>query len=346
MRSLLCLYLVVIACASSASAATTNSSRSLLGALFHGLGIRRLCQGNACVGTADCQLGNVCLPNPSGCPARKCGRGNVTYVPGKAAVYENGLVLSQGLTSRLIAVTGQPVKFANGKQSNVPFHSLPDGAAVFVDPKTKNYKYVSNSEDENDGGVGSITFDRKGNVIGYDRLLSGTKRNCGGGKTFWNTWLSCEEVAGGEIWEVDPFTGKSRKTVMGTPYPALYESAAYDNRNPNYPTFYATIDRIDGPLLRYTPSAEAVAAATSSQDYSQLLHTAPSNAGAAYQYLVIDPNTKTFSWTWNVKEAEQSATQHYKNCEGLGTLFVTCAARWWTCQDLGFEHDLTVLLLP
>ncbi len=46
------------------------------------------------------------------------------------------------------------------------------------------YAYVSNDEgDENEGGAGSIVFDENGGVISYERLLNGTTRNCGGGKT-------------------------------------------------------------------------------------------------------------------------------------------------------------------
>jgi hypothetical protein len=83
------------------------------------------------------------------------GNAAVTYVPGKATVFENGLILSQGLKSRLIAQARLPVIYANGTQSSVPFHRRPDGAAIFLDPNSTNYKYVSNSEAYLGGGVGS-----------------------------------------------------------------------------------------------------------------------------------------------------------------------------------------------
>ena len=38
----------------------------------------------------------------------------------------------------------------------------------------------------------------------YKPLLRNTSRNCGGGLTPWNTWISCEEVRGGQCWQVDP----------------------------------------------------------------------------------------------------------------------------------------------
>jgi Bacterial protein of unknown function (DUF839) len=239
----------------------------------------------------------------------------ITYMPGKAVVHENGLVLSQGLASRLIAQSGERVVLANGDRSDDVFHELPDGAAVFLDPKSSNYKYVSNSESRHHGGVGSITFDKDGKVIGYDRLLSGTEMNCGGGKTFWNTWLTCEEHDDGQIWEVNPFSGKSKRTELGRGYSAPYESAAYDNRNVNRPTFYATIDREDGPLLKFTPPAAAVQQARASGDYSNLLHTSTDDE-SAYEYLVL--GDKTFSWTSRVGRAEENAARYYRSCEGLG----------------------------
>jgi Bacterial protein of unknown function (DUF839) len=181
----------------------------------------------------------------------------ITYVPGKATVRENGMILSQGLTSRLIAQSGKPVRYANGQQSSITFHTLPDGAAIFRDPSSTSYKYVSNSEASSNAGVGSITFDQFGNVTGYERLQSGTIRNCGGGKTFWNTWITCEETASGHVWEVDPFAKTARRTLLSQPYQAPWESAAYDNRDPSKPTFCVTADKSNGALLRFTPSAAA-----------------------------------------------------------------------------------------
>ena len=76
------------------------------------------------------------------------------------------------------------------------------GAAVFKKPGSCEWAYVSNSESSSEGGVGAIYFDCLGRVTEYKRLLTGTRRNCGGGKTFWGTWMTCEEYSNGQVWEV------------------------------------------------------------------------------------------------------------------------------------------------
>lgn len=121
----------------------------------------------------------------------------ITYTPGKLTRRENGLLLSEGLRSRLVAQTGQRVVLdgLNGfRISDQKFHVKPDGAAVFADPDTGGWIYVSNSEAKEEdygrglGGVGAIYFDRNGRTTGYRMIHTGTTANCSGGKTPWNTW--------------------------------------------------------------------------------------------------------------------------------------------------------------
>lgn len=66
-----------------------------------------------------------------------------------------------------------------------------------------SWYYVSNAEVSRDN-VGSMEFDAKGNVVGYQMVLKGTSVNCGGGRTPWNTWISGEEHSSGRLWQVDP----------------------------------------------------------------------------------------------------------------------------------------------
>lgn len=117
---------------------------------------------------------------------------NVTFLPGQLTVMERNLILSQGLTSKIIAVSGMPVLYENGQTSAADFHVWPDGAATFVDTRPGNndggWVWVSNAEDKN-GGVGSMTFDKNGNVVDYRMILTSTVYNCNGGKTPWYVYI-------------------------------------------------------------------------------------------------------------------------------------------------------------
>jgi hypothetical protein len=255
------------------------------------------------------------------------GSPNVTYIPGKLTVEENGLLLSTGLTSRLIAHSGKRVPLSNGKKSHDVFHGLPDGAAVFTDESTGDYVYVSNSE-KFFGGVGAIYFNSDHEVTGYKRLLKWSVRNCGGGKMWWGTWVSCEERKHhlGRIWEIDPWDrqrpkktvmGRIRKGFFGIGTGAPFESAAYDRRDVDHPTFYITIDDTDGPLVRFTPDPDVVAETNESGDFSKLLHTGDN---ITRDFLLLDSVTSTFTWTKNRNLASASAREHYSGGEGIGML--------------------------
>ena len=80
------------------------------------------------------------------------------------------------------------MQFAVGSYSDLRFHS--DGAVIFP-LDNDGYVYVSNSEMKEDlGGVYGLYFDNNnGNAADYKRMLSGTTRNCGGGRTPWDTWI-------------------------------------------------------------------------------------------------------------------------------------------------------------
>ncbi len=154
-----------------------------------------------------------------------------------------GLQLPRGFTGRVIARSGQRV--AN---SSYTWHSAPDGGACFVDGR--GWIYVSNSEIDPAGGAGAVRFDSSGTVTGAYRILSDTRLNCAGGATPWQTWLSCEEISRGYVYETDPFGVRAavRRDAMGR---FKHEAAAAD---PVRRTVYLTEDESNGCLYRFTPT--------------------------------------------------------------------------------------------
>ena len=106
-----------------------------------------------------------------------------TFVPGHLVVDKNGLILSKGLKSKRIAKSGAKVQYRDGSLSAQKFHIYPDAGATF-EADDGGFVYVSNSEDRKNkkGGVGAIRFDRKGAIVDYRMILTGTTANCGGGK--------------------------------------------------------------------------------------------------------------------------------------------------------------------
>ena len=157
----------------------------------------------------------------------------------------NGVRLPAGFSSRIVAESSiSPV----GSCEYV-WHAAPDGGACFAD-EAGGWIYVSNSEqDDNDGGAGALRFDADGKLIDAYSVLQGTSRNCSGGATPWDSWLSCEEIDSGRVWECDPL-GVEAAVVR----PALgvfkHEAVAVDSLNRK---LYLTEDQADGCLYRFTP---------------------------------------------------------------------------------------------
>ncbi|HLT28579.1 MAG TPA: alkaline phosphatase PhoX [Myxococcaceae bacterium] len=156
----------------------------------------------------------------------------------------NGLRLPEGFTSRVIATTGERVK-----GTDYTWHPAPDGGAVFA-TDDGGWIYVSNSEVRNGrGGVGMVRFSSAGEITDARRILDGTHFNCAGGPTPWGTWLSCEEIHKGRVWECDP-TGTRPAVARSAMGVFCHEAAA---AVPQVETVFLTEDLPDGGFYRFRP---------------------------------------------------------------------------------------------
>lgn len=154
---------------------------------------------------------------------------------------QNGVRLPAGFTSRIVAHSGQII-------SGYRWHAAPDGGATFATDES-GWIYVSNSElDNKTGGAGALRFNQQGEIVDAYSILNNTTRNCAGGRTPWQTWLSCEEVEQGRVWECDPF-GRKAAQVRNALGLFRHEAVAVDTKNKQ---LYLTEDEKDGCLYRYT----------------------------------------------------------------------------------------------
>ena len=159
------------------------------------------------------------------------------------AADEHGVRLPAGFSSRIIASSSQPVITGQSYR----WHAAPDGGACFA-REDGGWIYVSNSEVQPNGGAGAIVFNANGDVTDAYAILEHTRRNCAGGATPWGSWLSCEEVDDGLVWECYP-DGQTAAVVR----PALgvfnHEAVAVETVHNR---LYLTEDKPDGCLYRFT----------------------------------------------------------------------------------------------
>ncbi len=113
-----------------------------------------------------------------------------------------------------------------------------------------------------DGGTTTLVYDtKKQKLISHHLSLSGTLRNCAGGVTPWNTWVTCEETTTrsgkqfaqhhGYAFEVEAMKSELQKAE---PLKAMgrfnREAVAVDEKSG---VVYQTEDRGDGLIYRFIP---------------------------------------------------------------------------------------------
>lgn len=150
---------------------------------------------------------------------------------------------------------------------------LPDGMACFL-AVSGNYLLLRNHELESGperaanfpesaydihspGGVTLIELDKNLNVVREQHALTGTSRNCSGGPTPWNTWLTCEESTTtevkkhGYVFEVDPNRTLKENAVPLTQMGRFRREACGVHAATS--VVYMTEDQGDGCFYRYRP---------------------------------------------------------------------------------------------
>jgi secreted PhoX family phosphatase len=176
------------------------------------------------------------------------------FTPGKA----DGMATFKAKKDRLILVRNHENDVKNLEES--PFGE--NYALLNKIDKTKFYDY-GKGQMPSLGGTTTLIFNEKTQTVEQDWLsLVGTNRNCAGGKTPWNSWITCEEDVkkAGEIAEKNHgfnFEVKATtKIKLAEPIPLTamgrfnHEAVCVD---PKTNIIYQTEDAHDGLIYRFIP---------------------------------------------------------------------------------------------
>eukprot|EP00978_Attheya_sp_CCMP212_P028547 scaffold98893_cov54-Attheya_sp.AAC.1 len=242
----------------------------------------------------------------------------------------SGMWVLPGVSVREIARTGSGVKLVNGGTSSTRFHSLPDGAHCFS--KSDGWICLSNSEEKRGGGgVYAMAFNSNGDPTAFSQKLGGTTRNCAGGATPHNTWISCEETGRGYCWEVNPHNGETKVLKGLTGRTGRFE--AFDCETiPNFTKTLTQADFLNAMMIKlflllyrvvhvqayYQRSGGTEYFVTEDHKQGALTRKVGNlNEGGSLSYLVFSKRSRTYTWSNSLNDGRKSAKRFYPGSEGV-----------------------------